>query len=199
MRLCLARRWRRAQGHDAARTAILQLGRRWCSRRLERRFYAHEERRVNLSFLTSDCGGKCDDWVKKCSGCWHEAGIRRGSQRWLMLSQGLQSGFSHPGLCYTQLANGASAYLREGGQGFWMTTNWPNRAYLLGRTGGYAVRGRAENVVAVSNVTHETSRAGGGGIRPWEAFDLGLLDQQLWQAEDKPEFALASAMGSIPL
>ena len=88
----------------------------------------------------------------------------------------------------TDVVTAASAYLREGGQGFWQTVNWPDRAYMLGRTGGYSVRGKKENEVALAGTANATpahiaERHGGKAVEPWAAFELGAFDQSLRKLE----------------
>ena len=128
-------------------------------------------------------------WRMVCGRCWRDAGLEPGSQRWIVLNQGgLQAGWFHPGYCYTDVVEGASDYLRPGGQGFWSTTNWPNRAYLLGRTGGFTVRSQKENYIALEATANATparlaARYGGKRVLAWGSLDVYSIDQSLRKLE----------------
>ena len=107
--------------------------------------------------------------------------------RWLSLRArlaGLQSGWFHPEWCYRELASAAGTHVRSGGRGLWLTTNWPDRAWMFGRVGGYRVRGLNENEAAMRAIRNATTL---DGRLSWESLDLGALDQRLRPLEARLE------------
>ena len=59
---------------------------------------------------------------------------------------------------------------------------------MLGRTGGYIVRGKRENEVALAAAANATPGRiaelyGGKTVEPWAAFELGAFDQALRKLE----------------
>ena len=92
---------------------------------------ARSRANVTMSYIVSDCSGACVAWSSRCGRCWRDAGLEKSSQQWLVLNQGgLQAGWFHPPYCYTDVVESASGYLRQGGRGFWQTTNCTSAALL---------------------------------------------------------------------
>ena len=61
---------------------------------------------------------------------------------------------------------------------------------MLGRTGGYGVRGKRENAIALEGAANATARlrthlldGSAPELQPWGSFDLGGLDQSLRKLE----------------
>ena len=169
-----------------------------CGRRRERRYYSNEG--VELSYVVSDCGMLCTEWVHRCASCWRD-GAKLPLEHYsaVLLNQGLQSGWFHPPSCYSHLASAAGAYIRRkdadgnndafAGRGFWVTTNWPERAYILGRKQGAAIKGLLENVASmnaiVTNATigssrlhHETNHSGHDRPQPLKDKVAAVLAHQ---------------------